>query len=83
MLNITTICKQFNKTSQVRKLPAHFLQLNQCKERYADIKRLKGANGGTQIPEDLGKLFACWLSPEFNKRIYNGEDWQEVLAELK
>ncbi len=83
MLNITDLCKRFNQTSPVRKLPAHFLQLNQCKARYNEIQKRKGANGGTLIPEDLGKLFAGWLCPEFYDRIYAGEDWQDVLKELK
>lgn len=82
MLNITTLCKRFNQTSSVRKLPAHFLQLNQCKARFNEIRRTKGANGGTMIPDDLGKLFICWLSPEFDERVYGGEDWINMLNEL-
>lgn len=82
MLNITELCRRFNKTSEIRKLPAHFLQLNQCKERFAEIKRSRGVSGGTHIPQDLGKLFTCWLSPEYNVRVYDGENWQEILAEL-
>lgn len=83
MLNITELCKRFNQTSTVRKLPAHFLQLNQCKARFNEIQRTKGAGGGTLIPDDLGKLFTAWLSPEFNDRVYIGEDWREILKELK
>lgn len=82
MLNITDLCRAFNKTSEVRKLPAHFLQLNQCKACFADIKRIRGVSGCTYIPLELGKLFTCWLSPEYNMRVYNGEDWQDVLREL-
>lgn len=82
MINITLLCKKFNRCDSPIKKPAHFLQLNQCKEKFSEIKVVRGTSGGTWIPKSLGKAFVQWLSPELSKRLYEGEHWETILDSI-
>ena len=65
MLNITKICRKFNK------LPGHFLCLKAVRGR-SDILVVQGAVGYVKIPDDLVPRFLQWLSPETEEMILDG-----------
>ena len=71
MINITPICKHYNK------LASSFLSKKICRGR-TDIAVHQGHTGGTKIPNDMVKEFFMWVSPVTRNMILSGVTAKEV-----
>jgi hypothetical protein len=82
MLNITHLCKQFNKISPTQKFPSHFTSKKICKSMYNKFEIIPGPFGHTLVPNTLESEFLSWLSYEYTERIEDGEECRTIIEEL-